>query len=245
MQLRDQPPHDIWLDGRQRTVPFSGAGTLGFLDLRSAPTARLLGPVDSLHVHLPRAALDDLAEDIAAPPVMDLAVERAWKQSDVVMQRLLPLLVTALEMPSAASKPMMDHLLLAVATHIATTYGGMTPGKVRRNSLAPWQVKRAKEMLAANLTKDLSLLEVADACGLSLSYFSRAFKAATGMTPHGWLQACRIERARDLLRGTGQPLADIALSCGFADQSHFTRIFRRATGQGPGAWRRLRPQRDL
>lgn len=244
MQLRDQPPHDIWLDGQRRPVPFSGAGTLGFVDLRRAPTARLLGPVDSLHVHLPRAALDDLAEDIAAPPIMDLAVERAWKQSDVVMQRLLPLLVAALEMPSVTSKPMMDHLLLAVATHIATTYGGMTPGKVRRNSLAPWQVKRAKEMLAANLTKEISVLEVADACGLSLSYFSRAFKVATGMTPHGWLQTCRIERARDLLSDGGQPLADIALSCGFADQSHFTRIFRRATGHGPGAWRRLRPQRN-
>ena len=223
-------------------MPFAAIGSLGIRDLRRETAALLTNPVDSLHLHLPRAALDDLAEDAGAPPLDDLGMEWAWQPGDETMQRLHPILVDVLDKPGQVAKPFIDHLVLAVATHIATVYGGMRAGAPRRGGLAPWQVKRAREMLADNLTKEVSLLEVADACGLSLSYFSRAFRHATGTTPHAWLQSCRIARARDLLRDRERPLAEIALSCGFADQSHFTRMFRRATGIGPGAWRRLQPR---
>ncbi|BBK42600.1 hypothetical protein STVA_26200 [Allostella vacuolata] len=241
-QLREQPAHEYWRGGRPLDMPAAAAGSLGIRDLRRETAAVLANPVDSLHVHLPRAALDDLAEDAGAPPIDELGAEQVWQPGDATMQRLHPILVDVLDKPGRASKPFVDHLVLAVATHIAATYGGMRAGSIRRGGLAPWQVKRAREMLAANLAKEVSLLEVAEACGLSPSYFSRAFRKATGETPHAWLQSCRIERARDLLRDPDQPLAEIALRCGFADQSHFTRMFRRATGMGPGAWRRLRPR---
>ena len=240
VQLRDHPTHDFWADDRRLSMPYSEAGSMGILDLSRQSSAFFTNPVDSLHVHLPRAALNDLAEDAGAPPIDSLAIEHRWAANDATMQRLHPILVDALTAPDSASKLFTDQLILAVATHVATTYGGMRPGSVRRSELAPWQIQRAKEMLSTNLAKEVSLLEVAEACGLSLSYFARAFRNTTGITPHGWLQTCRIERARQLLLD-GLPLAEVALACGFADQSHFTRIFKRATGHGPGAWRRLRP----
>jgi AraC family transcriptional regulator len=60
------------------------------------------------------------------------------------------------------------------------------------------------------------------------------------MTPHEWLQTCRVERAKDMMMAADLSLAEVALACGFADQSHFTRIFTRKTGSTPGAWKRLR-----
>ncbi|MGO4287978.1 helix-turn-helix domain-containing protein, partial [Bosea sp. TAB14] len=71
-------------------------------------------------------------------------------------------------------------------------------------------------------------------CGLSPGYFSRAFRNTTGFSPHQWLIRKRIERARDILRCGRLELADIAVACGFADQSHFTNVFAKLEGVSPG-----------
>jgi transcriptional regulator GlxA family with amidase domain len=97
---------------------------------------------------------------------------------------------------------------------------------------------RAKEMLRSHLDGRIAIADVADACQLSRSHFTRAFRLATGHTPHDWLQAQRLARARELLRASDLPLAEVATACGFADQSHFTRVFSRAEGAPPGQWRR-------
>jgi len=84
------------------------------------------------------------------------------------------------------------------------------------------------------------LKDLADMTGLSASYFSRAFKASTGMAPYRWYLAERVRRAQGALLETNDSLAEVALASGFADQSHFTRAFRTITGASPGAWRKSR-----
>jgi AraC-like DNA-binding protein len=100
------------------------------------------------------------------------------------------------------------------------------------------QEQTAKENLVAHLTQELSITGIAEACGMSTRRFVRAFRHTTGITPHRWLRAVRIERAKELLRNSSFSLAQIAHDCGFADQSHFTRVFRAGVGITPGAWRR-------
>ncbi len=97
-----------------------------------------------------------------------------------------------------------------------------------------------KEVLSENLDGEVSVAALARECGLSLSYFTRAFRTSTGVPPHRWLMHRRIDKAKDLLRNPNQSLSDIALTCGFADQSHFTAAFTRIVGASPGAWRRTR-----
>jgi transcriptional regulator GlxA family with amidase domain len=93
-------------------------------------------------------------------------------------------------------------------------------------------------MFRADLSENLSLTSVAQACKLSVSHFARAFKASTGIPPHQWVMTTRIEMARGLLTGSSTPLVEVAGVCGFADQSHFSRVFARVMGTSPGAWRR-------
>lgn len=129
-----------------------------------------------------------------------------------------------------------DHLLLATHTYVAVAFGGMRlPGYSGRGGLAPWQVRCATELMIAKLAEDMSLSEPARACGLSLSYFSRAFRRSVGTPPHRWLLLQRMLRAKSLLRDADWSLADIAAACGFADQSHFTRVFAGVVGASPGA----------
>jgi transcriptional regulator GlxA family with amidase domain len=105
--------------------------------------------------------------------------------------------------------------------------------------LAPWQERRAKELLADNLAGNVALEDLARECGLSIRHFTRAFRGSMGVSANTWLRNFKVEKAKALLVNSPRVLADIALDCGFADQSHFTRIFQRVAGVSPGAWRRL------
>ncbi|MDG2531565.1 helix-turn-helix domain-containing protein [Caulobacter endophyticus] len=237
-QLKDHPAHDFWIDGRYAPAPDSPEGSVHIVDLNRRPIEIIAAPVDTLLIKIPRLVLSDLAEEIGAAPVETLQVTVDWQTIDPVLAAARPSLLSALDAGSPASNLVVDHLGLALAGHIAHAYGGMRPHVFRTGELAPWQLTRAKSLLADNLRKEMSLPEVAEQCGLSVAHFSRAFKISTGQAPHAWLQARRLDLALDLLKGD-LSLAEIAMACGYADQSHFSRLFKRATGHGPGAHRRL------
>jgi transcriptional regulator GlxA family with amidase domain len=126
--------------------------------------------------------------------------------------------------------------LLSASVRRAHEAGAARKGYGR--SLAPWKLKQVTAFMHANLAENLQLSELAAICGLSKSYFGRAFKASTGLPPHNWLLTMRIERACTMLTETGASIADVACATGFSDQSHFTRFFSRIVGMSPGAWRR-------
>ena len=158
---------------------------------------------------------------------------------DLVLAHLVGALTPALTRPGEVSPLFVDQLCLAIGIHLNDRYGGTAAAAARpAQALAPIHEARAKEMLRSHLDGRIAIAEVADACQLSRSHFTRAFRLATGHTPHDWLQTQRLARARELLRASDLPLAEVATACGFADQSHFTRVFSRAEGAPPGQWRR-------
>ena len=107
-----------------------------------------------------------------------------------------------------------------------------------RGGLAPRQAKRACERLASDLNGKLSLRQIAAEFGLSVSHFSRAFRISTGLPPYQWLLGQRVNAAKQLMTLSDLSLSEIAISAGFATQSHFTRVFSDAVGVTPSAWRR-------
>ena len=80
---------------------------------------------------------------------------------------------------------------------------------------------------------------IALAAGLSPTRLIRGFRRRYGMTPHAWHLNLRIQRCRAALR-RGQPIADVALALGFADQAHLQRTFKRLVATTPGAYRAAR-----
>ena len=228
-----------WCDGRFIPRPASPVGSFSLFDMSSAWRSELVDPFETINVTIPRAALDRLAEEAGAPRIDRLDFSE-WGGIDPVMLHLALALRPALLKPDQASSLFVDQMLAATATHLAVTYGGLSPRRRSNAGLASWQERRVTEMIQANLGRDVTLAQLAEACGLSPGHFSRAFKRSLGRTPHRWLVERRVAEAKRLLGETGMDLASIALETGFSDQSHFTRVFSAHAGVSPGAWRRLR-----
>lgn len=240
-QIKPLPAHDLWIEGKHQRVRGNARATLNVLDLSAATSCAIAAPFECVMMHIPRPALAHIADEAVAPPISGLHAPEGWDTFDPVVQNVQAGIVEAMERGGTASQLFVDHMLVALLAHVAQSYGGMRDGAQRRTGgLAPWQERRAKELIAANLIDGLSLQQIAEQTGLSVSHFARAFKKSTGATPYGWLLARRIDRAKDLLRESDQPLAEIAVRTGFADQSHFTKTFTRFAGTTPGVWRRAR-----
>jgi AraC family transcriptional regulator len=168
-----------------------------------------------------------------------LSYEPGAGVNDATISGLGSLLLPALSHPDQANPLFLDHVLLAVGVHIAQTYGGMRPvSRLIRGGLAPWQERRAKDILRANVKRGVALKEVARECGISVGYFSHAFRRTLGVAPHKWLTEQRVVISKEKLRDDGLSLSDVAMECGFSDQSHLTRVFRQTVGVSPGVWRR-------
>ena len=102
--------------------------------------------------------------------------------------------------------------------------------------LGPEEIDRTAT--EANLEGDLTIDHLASIACLSRFHFARAFKAAIGQSPHQYVSAKRLERAKALLVRGDESLVDIALALNFSSQANFTRAFRHVTGRTPGQFRR-------
>lgn len=98
--------------------------------------------------------------------------------------------------------------------------------------------KRVLEFIANHFGSNVTLEDLAAQAGISPYHFSRLFKQTIGQSPHQYLMAYRIERARNMLADPERPMIDIAHVCGFSDQAHFSRVFKQIQGETPKSWRK-------
>ena len=139
----------------------------------------------------------------------------------------------------AARRCLVDASALLESESVAAPASAQPPRiSVQRGSLAFWQAKRALAYIEANLESKIGIQDIAECFGVSKSHFSRAFKQSIGCPPMTYVCMRRVERVKQLMAARRHRLSDIALACGFADQSHLNRVFRRVMGVSPGVWRR-------
>jgi AraC-like DNA-binding protein/ligand-binding sensor protein len=98
-------------------------------------------------------------------------------------------------------------------------------------------VKNAVEYIARHFSEEISLASVADTLHVNTSYLSTLFRQVTGTTFKEYLNRIRIEEAARLLSNTDYPVMEIAIACGYKDQSYFTKVFKKLTGLTPRQYR--------
>ncbi|WP_181170412.1 MULTISPECIES: AraC family transcriptional regulator [unclassified Mesorhizobium] len=242
LQMKACADFDLYADGKSILPMDFNAGAIAIFDLRMNLATELRDPFHALSFYVPHRALLAMGDDGDVPRhIQELRHMVGGTVGDPVARDLLLSMRTALVNPQETTELFVDHVALALSIHLARKYGNV--GQLPRQwggGLAPWQERRAKELIDTSLDSGLTLDMLAASCSLSKRHFTRAFRQSTGMAPHQWLQQRRIDRAKQLLAKPGLSLSVVALECGFADQSHFARNFSRVVGITPNTWRRTR-----
>ncbi|MBI0330280.1 helix-turn-helix transcriptional regulator [Burkholderia plantarii] len=199
--------------------------------------ADLYGNFDFLLLELSSRFLVRLGDEHDAPAIDGLLC--AAEQADPVLGHLGAAIAAGIETPGELGARFVEQVGLAIGLHLAQRYGSLAPREARlKGRLSAMHEARAKELLLLRDHHGSSLADIARECNLSRSYFIRAFARTTGRTPHQWLLEQRTAQARGMIESTRLSLADIAIACGFSDQSHLSRVFTKMLGVTPGAWRR-------
>jgi len=239
LKFRDYPECECWEDGRHVITADVRGGETYLYDLKRDPRYVIDKPFHSLFFYLPRSALDSMTHQAGAPRIDELSYQPGIGHDDAVVRHLGATLLEGLRRPDETNQLFIDHMMLGLTAHVAQAYGGVKRiNEPARGGLAPWQAKQACEKLESDLGGKLSLEQIAAELDLSVSHFSRAFRVSTGLPPHQWLLRQRVKAAKQLLTIRDLPLSEIAISAGFANQSHFTRVFSAMVGVSPGVWRR-------
>ncbi|MER8571315.1 AraC family transcriptional regulator [Mesorhizobium sp. M1409] len=242
LQLKEASDFDLYADGKSVLPRDFDAGAVAIFDLRMNLATDLRDPFHAVNFYMPHKTLLALGDEGDVPRhIQELRHTVGGTMRDPVARDLLLSMRPALASPEETSSLFVDHVALALSIHIACKYGNVAQlPRQWGGGLAPWQERRAKELIDANIDCGLTLGVLAHSSGLSKRHFTRAFRQSTGMAPHQWLQHRRVDKAKQLLARPGISLVDIAFECGFADQSHFTKAFARVVGVTPRNWRRTK-----
>jgi len=153
--------------------------------------------------------------------------------------KLLGLIAREKSVEDAVSKLYLEHLVDAVCLHILRTHSAFPiTGEIHRGGLTPSQLRRVTQHMEAHLGEDIRLQGLADLVGRSRFHFCRAFRHATGFTPHHALLRLRIKRARELLANTTLSVTEVGMTVGYHTSSSFAQAFRSVTGEPPSHYRR-------
>lgn len=102
------------------------------------------------------------------------------------------------------------------------------------------QIAKGKEYMKQHLEKSVSIEEIAEYVSMSASYFTKAFREATGFSPYEYLLRLRLEKAKELLLQTELPVGEVAYRSGFHSDSNFIYFFKKETGISPLKFRKMK-----
>ncbi|MGC1309448.1 MAG: AraC family transcriptional regulator, partial [Phormidesmis sp.] len=171
------------------------------------------------------------------PPEIELIPQ--FSINDPVIQQLAIALKLEIQTGCLSGRLYGESLGTALAARLALNYAVSKPSlEFKSNGLPRSQLARVIDYMKANLTQDLSILDLATLTGMSKSHFSRSFKQSVGIPPYQYLMQQRVEQAKQLLEKQSIAISTIALDCGFANQTHLTKVFRQMTGMTPRAYQK-------
>ena len=178
--------------------------------------------------------------DVGDVNVADLQFRQQIGIEDQGVRLTLIAIKQEIEAPGLNSRLYIDTLLMLLLTRLmrcASNFATPRQPAYVKGGLPNWRLKRALELLEADHTKTPSLAELAGPLRLHPTFFCRAFKQSTGLSPHRYLLEHRVNRAKEMMKDQNRTLTEIALDCGFSGSSQFSVVFKRITGVSPRIYR--------
>ena len=199
-------------------------------------TVELGGDLTTVHLYLDDRTLRDAA---GGDEPVELAEELG--STDGLLEQVVRALDQTLRRWEPSARTYVDQLgSMAAAQLLRAHRAGRGSGRLdgAARGLGAQQLGTVRALMEERLAEPVPLADLAAAAGLSVSQFSRQFKASTGLAAHQYLLGLRVDRAARLLRSGPLPIAEVAVRCGFSHQEHLTRVMRAQLGTTPGALRR-------
>ena len=203
---------------------------------------RHAGRPEILQLYLRQSIVERTVQEMYGADASTVTLVPRFGIVDPMLEQLAMAIVDALRDGLSGDGLYIDTIAQMMAVHLVRRHSSRSnrvphhPGVgVSRHA-----IRRLVEFIEEHLADDLSLDTLSAEVGLSPLYMSRVFKDAVGQPPHQYVLGRRVERAKDLLRNTERPIADIAGATGFSSQSHLSNWFNRAVGVSPAAYRRER-----
>jgi AraC family transcriptional regulator len=186
--------------------------------------------------------LQQTAVEIGCLGADKLELQPILKAADPQMYNLALQFKQELQNNSLGGELYSESLANLFNIHLLRNYCTSTP-RLRSSSggLSTKKLQQAIDYIQAHLDEKLSLESIALELNLSVHYFCELFTQSTGIPPYKYVLQQRVDRAQQLLKNSQKSLSEIALDCGFADQSHLSRHFTKLTRISPKKYRdRLR-----
>ena len=160
---------------------------------------------------------------------------------DPHIERIGVSLLSEMETRGLGGELLAESLANVLALHVLRSHSSLGRASRRRvggeGGYSRRTLGRATDYINDNLSRKLTLAEIAGAAHMSPHHFARSFKAATGLPPHRYVIQRRVERAKALLASTDLTVFEVAKAVGFANHSHLSSHVRRLLGVSPGALR--------
>jgi AraC family transcriptional regulator len=219
---------------RQQMIP----GNVCITPAQHLHAIRWQNEMEVLSITLEPSFVMKALQESVNPDRVELIMHRG--QSDPLIREILLALKVELEAGCPFGRLYGEAMGTALAVHLLKTYTTLqsTPSPFE-DGLPRHKLTQVLEYIQVHLEQDIRLADLAALTGMSQYHFCRLFKRSLGVTPHQYVMQQRIERSKRLLKQKDLAIADVALMCGFKNQSHLTTLFRKSTGTTPRSFRIL------
>lgn len=209
----------------------------GLVPTRTASHWDLQGRPEVLTLYLRKAMVDRLAAEVYGRDPKHVELRPQLGVTDALLEQLALTLLRAMRDGELGATLYVDHLAQTMAVHLLRGHCSGIGARAPAAAMPGAKFARVVDYIDAAIDSQLTLDAMAEVAGMNPYYFARAFRRRFGETPHRFVLARRIDRAKRLLSDSEAPLAEIALNCGFASQSHFAAVFHRHVGLTPTKYR--------
>jgi len=197
----------------------------GVWELKTRDTALVIG----LKLRLLQQVMEEIGEDPDK-----LQVRNRFQERDPQIEHIAWALKAEMENGYPSGRLYLDALSTALAARIVRNHSSLArASRSSKTALPGAKLKAVLGYIEDNLERELSLSEIAEIAGVSVSHFKVLFRKSLGLPPHQYVIRRRVERAASQLREGKMPIGEIALENGFCHQSHLAMHVRRVLGVSP------------
>jgi AraC family transcriptional regulator len=195
----------------------------------------VLEPSEALEVHLTEALLENIADELGAS--RSIALCDVVAADDPVVFGAASAIRSELLHVGAIDELHAESVIRGLVEHTVREYGGVSVPRMRPGRIDMRRLRRVAALVRERLHEKLSLADLAQEAALTPFHFARSFRLSTGLTPHNFVRAARMQRAAELARTTLLSTTALAERVGYTNIGHFRGAFVRTFGCTPAALR--------